>query len=262
MKVLIVGATSGIGYYTALMLYKRGHEVIITTHTEKEKEYLKRKIKSKKIDMDVYKLDVCNDNDINLLDKINYDVIWLNQAIGIGGAILSVKKEKIKEIYETNVFGTIFCLQKAYNNMAKRSINGKMIVTSSLIADFDLKYLGMYASTKAAINEICYTIDKELKEIKSNISITVLQLGAYHTGFNQVMIDNKETSTYKNNQFYRYNNRVTIKQKLLFSLIEKYKYDDIAYEIIKIIENNNKKLKIRRPRIMGVIGKIYQIIKH
>lgn len=262
MKVLIIGGTSGIGYYVGKELSKKGHEVLITTHTTKEKTNLEEKLKEEHLNITVYKLDVCNKKDIDILDQLTYDVVWLNQAIGVGGAVLSIKEEEIREIYETNVFGTILCLQKAYNNMEKRNIKGKIIVTSSLITNFDLKYLGMYASTKAALNQLCYTISQELKEIKSKISITILQLGAYETGFNQVMINNKETCNNEDSTFYKYNNKITKKQKLLFSLIEKSNYNEINREIIKLIETNNPKLKIKLPVSAGIIAKIYQFIKH
>ena len=47
MRILIIGGTSGIGYYVAKSLEKRGHKVIIGTHTKGECNNLKKKIKMK-----------------------------------------------------------------------------------------------------------------------------------------------------------------------------------------------------------------------
>ena len=70
MKVLIIGGTSGIGYYVGKELSKKGHEVLITTHTTKEKTNLEEKLKEEHLNITVYKLDVCNKKDIDILDQL------------------------------------------------------------------------------------------------------------------------------------------------------------------------------------------------
>lgn len=45
MRILITGATSGIGFELAKQLSKRGHVVYITAHTREQYKQLKSKIK-------------------------------------------------------------------------------------------------------------------------------------------------------------------------------------------------------------------------
>ena len=71
MKILITGATSGIGYLTALTLSERNHEVYLTCHTEKEVKNVKDKVKDFK-NINVMKLDITKEED--RLKVLNLDI--------------------------------------------------------------------------------------------------------------------------------------------------------------------------------------------
>lgn len=85
--------------------------------------------------------------------------------------------------------------------------------------------IGSYTSTKASISMLTMSLHQELKLIKSNISISLIEPGAYHTGFNQIMIDNKEKYLNKSSIFFKKREIFNKYQRLLFKLIEKKKLD-------------------------------------
>ena len=62
---------------------------------------------------------------------------------------------------------------------------------SSLAGLIPLKFLGSYASSKAALITLSDVLKKELKELNSNIKVVLVEPGLYYTGFNQVMFENK-----------------------------------------------------------------------
>ena len=61
--------------------------------------------------------------------------------------------------------------------------------------------------------------------------------GAYYTGFNDLMIDNKSKDKYilKNKGI-----NITKYQKIIFSILEKVDYDDLIKTVIKEIEKRSK----------------------
>lgn len=258
MKILITGATSGIAYETALKLLEQNNFIYFCTHTEEEKYLLKEKLANKS-NAKVYKLDVCNENDLKLLDILDYDVFWSHAGIGNGGAVLGISLDTIRKNYEVNVLKNIAVIKRAYENMCHKNIEGKIFVTSSLAAYLPLTYLGAYTSSKAALSSLCYTMNKELKLIGSNISLTLIELGAYHTGFNQVMIDNKERFLKPASTFYLYKDKVTKKQNNLFNLIEKKTLAAVSTKLTKQISKKNPKFLIRTPIIQRLLVKLYII---
>ena len=60
MKILITGASSGIGFSLAKELSRRKHTVYITTHTEKQRRTVNEKIKMEKLNILAFKMDITN----------------------------------------------------------------------------------------------------------------------------------------------------------------------------------------------------------
>ena len=258
MKVLITGATSGIGYELGKNLAKRGHIVYLSTHTEDQLKYLKEKVNRDGIVATCFKMDITTD-DINKVDDLELDCLINHASIGMGGSILYMDMECLRENYEVNVFSSFKLLKKVYNNMENRNIPGKIFVTSSLASMLPIPFLGCYTSSKAAISMLVMTIKEELKYIDSNISISLIEPGAYHTGFNQVMIDNKDKYLEKDNIIYKNKELININQRRLFNLVESRNYDSLINNIVKQVESNNPKFKIRAPFIQRLCVKLYVI---
>ena len=254
MRILITGAASGLGYQLGKKLVERNHTVYFTTHTEKELVTLKAKLLEDKIDALGFKMDITT-QDINLVNKLKIDCLINNAAIGIGGSILDMDIKYLKENYEVNVFSLFKLVKKVYNNMLKDKINGKIFIISSLSYYIPLPFLGCYTSSKAAISTLTKTLQKEFKYIDNNINISLVELGAYKTGFNDVMIDNKYKYQSKK-KIFKYNN-ITKKQKRLFSLIERNNYNSLIKTIIKNIESKKPKKSIKKPKIFSLFTKIY-----
>ena len=258
MKILITGASSGLGYNLGKKFAKRGHLVYLTTHTKEQLSNLKQKLKEEKVNALCFKMDITTD-DIQLVDKINIDCLINHAGIGIGGSLLYMDIENLKKNYEVNVFASFNLLKRVYKNMKKNNINGKIFVTSSLASIIPIPFLGCYTSSKAAISMITETLKKELKYINSNISISLIEPGAYSTGFNQVMINNKEIYLEKNNEIYDNCEVINKKQNKLFKLIESKNYDSLTDKIVKQIEKKRPKFKIRAPFIQKIVAKMYLI---
>ena len=259
MKILIVGATSGIGFSLAKSLSIRNNDIYIGVHKENQISLVKEKIKLEKLNIKVIKLDVRNSKDRKIINKINPDCLVIHDSIGNGGSILEMDINVLRDNYETNIFSNFLLLKEYYELKDKNKDKGKIFVTSSIAAYLPIPFLGCYTSSKAAISMLCKTLKYELKYLNKNITISVIEPGAYHTGFNQVMIDNKELFSYKDSKLYKNKDEVNRIQRNLFRLIEKDNTNSLIKKIVKEIYKDKPKFRIRRPISQSIFLKLYMI---
>ena len=171
MRVLITGASSGIGYQVGKILASRGHLVYMTCRTVKEVFQLRKKIKREGVDAICLKLDLLS-SDIDMVDTLDIDCLFNHVGIGISGSILQMDEKSLRDVYEVNIFCSFTLLKKAYCHMKEKNIAGKIFVTSSLIGMFPIPFFGVYSSSKAAISQLVKTLQKESKVLDDGIMTT------------------------------------------------------------------------------------------
>ena len=256
MKILIIGGTSNIGYLLAKKLYLKGHSVYIGVHHKNEINIVVDKLLKEELCINVLKFDIESIDDRKRITRINPDCLIVHSSVGYGGTLLDMNMDVVRQNYEVNVFSCFSLIQEFYKMKRKTKEKTKIFITSSIAGYLPMPFLGSYSSTKSAITNICKALKYELKYLNSNISISIVEPGCYHTGFNQVMIDNKEKYI-ENSNIYRNIENLTRIQRNIFRLLEKDNYNDLVDKIIKEINSNNPKFIIRRPILQSVLLKIY-----
>lgn len=244
MNILITGGTSGI----ALRVAKRvsdNNKVYLGIHTSSQLDNIKEKLKDYKNIIPI-KLDVTNEYDIRKLKRYNINTLYLHAGIGIGGSILDIPINRIKENYDVNIFGSINVLKVIFKNMYN-SGSGRIIIMSSLLGIIPFKFLGIYSSTKSSLISLCICLKKEIKMINKNIKICLIEPGAYKTGFNDVMLENKYDYIKKSNYFKHQIKSIRKKENKLFSFIEKRNLNSIVEKIEDAITSKNPKFIYRAP---------------
>ncbi len=250
MNILITGGASNIAYQVANKISKN-HRIYLTTHTNKQSNKIKHKVND---NIECFKLDI--NKDLHLIDNLDIDCLISFAAIGIGGSILGMDTKYLKDNFNTNFFSQIELIKRVYKQMEKKN-KGKIFITSSLAGFLPLPMLGNYCSSKSALSTIITSIYYELKLIKSNITITLIEPGAYYTGFNQVMIDNKDNYLNKESIFYKQKDKFTNLQNKIFNLIEKKNTKGIVNAIVRQVNKPKPRFHIRKPIIQVIFIKIY-----
>ena len=138
MNILITGSASGLGYNAGINLEKKGYHVFLTTENDKQLEVLNDKVKNMD-NIDTFKLDVTNKNDLKKLDEINIDILISNAAVGYGGSIIDIDTEKFRHSYEVNVLSNFELIKKVINKMIENG-NGKIIIMSSMISNISIPF--------------------------------------------------------------------------------------------------------------------------
>lgn len=258
--ILITGAGSGIGRELSIQLIDLGYKVIATTYTEEQKKDLEEYLQSNNLKARVYKLDITKAKDRELLINEKIDILVNNGAIGETGSLAEIDINKVRNIFETNLFSQLEISQIALKQMLKRG-NGKIIFVSSIASKLRMSFLAPYSMTKTALTQGALILRKEISEISPNIKISVIEPGAYHTGFNQKMMQSKFEWMDKNSYFYKILDKIRARENKSFELTEQKKLDSIINQIIKAIESKNPKKIYTAPYYQAFFARIMNYLE-
>ncbi len=257
-KVLFTGARSGIICGVIDILKKKKYEIYLTVHTETQLEIVSRKYKNYN-NIHCMKIDVTDREDRKKLYNLDIDILVCNSAVGYGGSISEIDMNTVRHNFEVNVFSNFEVVQILIENMLKKN-SGKIIFMSSLAAIIPMPFLGPYAATKASISRLALTLRAELKYIKSKVQVAVIEPGFYHTGFNQVMFQNKYDWMDIDSYFSNCLDIIRKKEAFIEKYIEKKSLKSIQRQIINAIKSKKCDSIYRAPFIQASIGKVYQVL--
>jgi NAD(P)-dependent dehydrogenase (short-subunit alcohol dehydrogenase family) len=179
--VLITGAGSGFGRMAASQLAQRGHKVIATVLNDQQAAELS-KAEPK---LTVAKLDITKD--VAAVDQWDPDVFIANAAIGQTGPLSLIPLERLRAVFEVNVFATFAVTQRVAQKMRKKRA-GRIIIMSSIGGVRAGVGSGPYTMTKHAIQAFGTALRAELKMF--GVDVCTINPGPYATGFNDRMAKN------------------------------------------------------------------------
>ena len=179
-RILITGATSGIGEATFKHAVKNGHIVFITGRNE---EILKR-LAEENPGTFYFKTDVTSAEDVkNLLDEVmekmgGIDVLLNNAGIGIFDKLIDSKLEDWHTMVDVNVKGVLNVLYYFLPHLIES--NGHVINLGSVASHHVFPESGVYCATKHAVLAISESLRAELSK---KIRITTISPGSVNTPF-------------------------------------------------------------------------------
>jgi NAD(P)-dependent dehydrogenase (short-subunit alcohol dehydrogenase family) len=179
--VMITGAGSGFGKGASLALAERGHQVIATTETDAQAEALRAEAPQ----LTVEKLDITS-SDVDKAAAWDVDVLINNAGAGETGPMADVPLDRVRRLFDVNVFGTLAVTQRVLPRMAAKG-SGRIIIVSSIAGVVVGPSFGPYSMTKHALEAMGKAMRAELAP--QGIDVTLLNPGPYLTGFNDRMAD-------------------------------------------------------------------------
>lgn len=188
MKVLITGASSGIGRDMAREFAKRKYDLVVVARDEKRLNELKTELEVKyKIDVKTVVKDLSEEENCISLYEENKDIDILvnNAGFGVFGEFTKTDLQKELNLIKTNLVA-VHILTKLYlKNMVEKN-SGKILNVSSIAGSMPGPLMCAYYSSKAYVLRLSEGIREELNKKKSNVKISVLQPGPVNTNFNNV----------------------------------------------------------------------------
>ena len=179
-KVWITGASSGIGKATAIKFAKEGWQVAASARRENLLNDLNKN------DSNIYSfpLDVKDEKSVknifqNILEKFGtLDICVFATGIHDPEAEKKLSLEKIREIMETNFFGTLNCIM-AVNSFFREKKNGHIAIVSSVAGYRGLPTGGAYCASKSALTSYAESLYFDMKRF--NVKVSVISPGFIKT---------------------------------------------------------------------------------
>lgn len=178
--VLITGAGSGFGRHAAVQLAARGHKVIATVEKDDQVAELAKAHPA----LTVARLDITRAKDVATLDQWDLDVLIANAGMGQTGPISVIPMERLRAVFEVNVFGTFAVTQRVAQAMRKKR-SGRILIVSSIAGVRAGVGSGPYAMTKHALQAMGSSLRAEL--VPFGVDVALINPGPFATGFNDRM---------------------------------------------------------------------------
>ena len=224
--ILITGAGSGIGRDAAFALAARGHRVIATTFDEAQALALRAECQARGQargqamgqTIEVFKLDITSPADRELLLPIELDVLINNAGVGESGSLAEVDVDRIRRVFEVNVFATIALTQLALRGMIARR-RGTVLFVSSIAGRLPMPFLMPYSMSKFALSAAGAGLRAEMDQLGAGVQIALIEPGAIHTGFNQAMTASKYAWMGPDSYFHAQTAKMKASESRIFGLL-------------------------------------------
>lgn len=186
MKVLITGASSGIGKDMARVLAKQADELVLVardvTKLEEVKKELENDVKIEIISKDLSIEENCKEIHNHVQ---NVDILINNAGFGDCGNFTKTSLEKDIRMIETNIIA-YHILTKLYLTDMKEKNSGKILNVASIAGFMPGPLMATYYATKNYVVKLSEAIREELKKEHSKVQISILCPGPVETNFNKV----------------------------------------------------------------------------
>ena len=167
-RILITGASSGIGEAIALETASEGHTFYLTGRNEERLKAVCKKVKSLGGNVFVGVGDVSNDESVDtqfteaeaMMGGV--DVLVANAGVGYFGNLEDMTVSQFDEQFNTNVRGVFLWMRKVLPGMKTRNM-GQIIVTSSNLGLKTSARTCIYSGTKHAVQAMVWCLREELK---------------------------------------------------------------------------------------------------
>lgn len=184
MKVLITGASSGIGRDMARELSKRGYELVLVARDLEKLKEVKEELKT---NVEIENIDISNVNNCKkIYEKYkDIDILINNAGFGDCGYFTKTNLEKEISMINTNIVA-YHILTKLYLQNMKEKNYGTILNVASIAGFMPGPLMATYYATKNYVVRLSEAIREELKKENSKVQISILCPGPVDTNFNKV----------------------------------------------------------------------------
>lgn len=186
-SVLVTGATSGIGLATALLLASQGRHAIGTARSRAKADALVCTARSHGLALDAVVMDLTDpascreavERAAALTDGGPHALV-ANAGIPLTGAITDPSDDRIREVLEVNVVGTLRMCTLVLPAMVRRG-RGRIVTVSSASARIPAPMNGWYTASKHALSAATHSLRMETR--RYGVQVVLVEPGTVATPF-------------------------------------------------------------------------------
>ena len=187
---LVTGASGGIGKDIAVLLAKRGYDLILVARSEEKLQSLSAELSAAHgIRTRVIAQDLSVPGSVaQLMNRVGTDVAQLevlinNAGVGVAGLFAETESQRLSEMVQLNV-NTLMDLTRAVLPSMKARGNGYIMNVASAVAFQPCPHFAAYGATKAFVLSLSQALHVELAG--TGVSVTAVCPGSTATDFHQV----------------------------------------------------------------------------
>jgi short-subunit dehydrogenase len=191
--VVVTGASMGIGEEIAKVFADHGASVVLLSRDASRAEAARHRVghteRTLALACDVRRreeVDRVLGLTLHHFDRVD---VWVNNAgVGIRDSVADMEMSACRELFETNFFGMIHCMQAVIPPMREEG-GGTIINISSVAGHIPVAFLAPYSASKFAMNALGKGARVELK--RDNIHVLTVCPGYVRTDFGEHVVANR-----------------------------------------------------------------------
>lgn len=184
--VVVTGASSGIGRALGIRFAEEGARTILIARSEEKLKEITEGLKKRGFQADWFRCDVSVRSEVesvfkNIFDKYSkIDILVNNAGVGLYGEVEKLDDESLRALFQTNIFGPLYCIQAVLRSM-KNERSGHIVNVSSVAGRRAMPGVAGYAMSKFALHALSESLRVEVRPY--NIYVTVISPGLIRTDF-------------------------------------------------------------------------------
>lgn len=179
-RVLITGASAGVGAAAARAFAAEGAELVLAARGAERLSALARELGAVAVAADVAHPDQCR----MLIEKAvetrgGLDILVNNAGCNHRGSLESVAEDDLAQIVNTNLRAPILLTRLALPHL--RAGGGAVVNVASIAGQVPLPHEATYSATKFGLRAFTYALAEELRD--TDVTVSVVSPGPIATGF-------------------------------------------------------------------------------
>ena len=194
LRVLVTGASEGIGRAIAKEAVKRGGKVLAVARKRPDLDALAAEVAAEGGTLEVLAGDVTRGDDHRAMAAAmterygGADVLINNAGIGATGHFMDSDPDTLRRIFETNYFGTVE-LTRVFIPLLKQGNRPAIVNISSVLGRKGWPGRSLYSASKFALAGFSDALRAELDRF--GVSVIVINPGLTQTNFSKNLLERK-----------------------------------------------------------------------